>query len=458
VDDQSDQPLAGDLSFLGDLDHGLDLSAGLDRDIPPEATRLARRRRPLLELFPAGPGGDAVRPPIIARSRVPAVAPTGNPIAAAPPRPRPVARGVRPTYEIFYGLNEKPFSVASDPRFLYHSTAHDRAAHEILAAIERRDGNVVLTGEAGIGKTTLCRLVIDELDARTFTSLVLDSFVTFDDFLKTVLIDFGVISHADLAGGRLSAASPGELTIVLKEFLQSLVPLNAFAVIFVDDAHNLAAAMLDHVRRLPALESDPQLIELVLVGEPGLLTRLDRPGGHEFDQPMTVRCDLGPLTEDEIAGYLIHRLVVSGGGPSRVEFDHEALTMIYQHSRGVPRLVNRLCDRALTLGFEQSASVIDAALVEAAARDLDLIPPEAASAKVWRFGVAAAALAGLMLLGASAATWIFGTRVQRVVAAWQAIPSAPPPPSRRMVRPVEVPLPDSGSPDGDVVTLPTVRR
>jgi general secretion pathway protein A len=313
----------------------------------------------------------------------------------------------------------------------------------MLAAIERRDGSVVLTGEAGSGKTTLCRLVIDELDARTFTSLVLDSFVTIEDLLKRVLIDFGVISHADLAGGRLSVASSQALTIALKEFLQSLVPLNAFAVIFVDDAHNLATEILAQVRRLSALERDKQLIQLVLVGEPALLTRLGRPDAHQFGERQTVRCSLGPLTEDEIAGYVIHRLVVSGGGPSRVEFDGGALTMIYQNSRGIPRLVNRICDRALTLGYEQSASVINAALVEAAAHDLDLITPQASSARAWRLGVAAVALAGLMLLGASAATWVFDTRVQRVVRAWQAIPSLPAPPSPRMVRPVVVQVPDA---------------
>jgi general secretion pathway protein A len=201
------------------------------------------------------------------------------------------------------------------------------------------------------------------------------------------------------------------------------------------------------------------LIELVLVGEPGPLTRLGRPDARRFEKPKTVRCELGPLTEDEIAGYVIHRLAVSGGGPSRVEFDSGALTLIYAHSRGVPRLVNRICDRALTLGYEQSASVIDAALVEAAAHDLDLIPPRAAAARAWRFGVATAALVGLMLIGASAATWVFDTRVQRVVRAWQAMPLLPPPPSLRMVRPVDhVPVPDDRTPGGEVATPPGSRH
>jgi type II secretory pathway predicted ATPase ExeA len=478
LDDQSDQPLVEDLSFLDDLDRGLELDPGLDRATPHHAARdsvsppaqsrsrslliddrelrpdrhdrlLSRRRRPLLDLFPSDRVEDAA-PPASSGPWVPA---TRRPVPSARPRLQPVATGGRPTYEIFYGLNEKPFSLSSDPRFLYHSTAHDRAAHEILAALERRDGVVTLTGAAGSGKTTLCRLVIDELDTRTFTALVLDSFVTIEGLLKKVLIDFGVISHAEVAAGRLSSASRSELTIALKEFLLSLVPLGAFAVVFVDDAHNLSGEMLEQVRGLSVPENDGQLIQLVLVGERSLLTRLGRPNMHQVDQRMTVDCDLGPLTEDEIAGYVLHRLVVSGDGPSRVEFGSDALTRIHEFSRGVPRLVNRICDRALTLGYEQSASVIDAALVEAAAHDLDLIPPEATSARARRLGTSAAALVGLMLVGAIAATLVFRTKVERVITAWQAIPSLPPPPLPRMVRPVDhVAVPIDGLPDGDAST------
>ena len=117
--------------------------------------------------------------------------------------------------------------------------SHDRAAQEILSAIGRRDPVVVLTGEAGTGKTMLCRAVIEEIDRRTFTSFVGHSFVTAQDLLKTVLIDFGVLSRADLAGGRLANATPDELKLSLGEFLKSLADLSAFAVVFIDDAHNL---------------------------------------------------------------------------------------------------------------------------------------------------------------------------------------------------------------------------
>ena len=445
-DFQSKPPLDDDLSFLDELGRGLDPD-------PPEATgepavaeiHSVRPRRPLLELFPPSPDEHAATPPSHAPLRTPSSGPN-PPMRESRRRTRPVAPCGRQTYEIFYGLNEQPFSLTPDPRFLYHSTSHDRAAHEILAAIERRDGIVIVTGEAGSGKTTLCRSVSDEIDPRTFTSLVLDSFVGIEELLKTVLIDFGVVTRADLAGGRLSEASEDELTNLLREFLLSLVRLEAFAVIFVDDAQNFAAEMLERVRRISDLERDKHLLQLVLVGEPSLLTRLGRPGVHQFDERVVMRCELAPLTEDEIGGYIAHRLAVSGGGPSRVEFETNAFTLIHEFSRGLPRLVNRICDRILALGYEQSASLIDVALVKAAAGDLDLIPPERASARALRVGVTAAALVGLMLMGAAAATFVFRGQVQRIVTGWQAIPPPPLAPPLRVVRPLEqISVPDDVS-------------
>jgi len=188
------------------------------------------------------------------------------------------------------------------------------------------------------------------------------------------------------------------------------------------------------------------------VGEPSLLTRLGRPDVRRVEPRVTARFDLDPLTEDEIAGYVLHRLVVSGGGPSRVEFGSDALPLIHELSQGNPRLVNRICDRVLTLGYEQSASVIDAALIRTAAEDLDLMPPSASSGRVWRVGGAAAALVGLALMGAVAATFVFSARVQRVVAAWQATPPPPPPPSPRIVKPAGIVVFEEALPNAGVVT------
>jgi hypothetical protein len=129
------------------------------------------------------------------------------------------------TYEPFYGLREKPFSLSADPRFLFRSPTHAPAFDALLAGIRRREGLIVLTGEIGTGKTTLCRSVLEHLDRRTFAAFVPDPFVSREDLLKTLLVDFGVISIGDLASGRFNGASRSDLSYPLYEFLDSLVPL-----------------------------------------------------------------------------------------------------------------------------------------------------------------------------------------------------------------------------------------
>jgi general secretion pathway protein A len=414
VDDpESRQPLADDLSS-------------------DAASSSSSRRRPLLDLFPpasaersASPAGTTLAPP------------RHHPRAVGSSRPRTDAAHATPTYEAFYGVDEAPFSHASDPKFLYHSASHDRAAQDVLSAIVRRDSIIVLTGDMGSGKTTLCRAVGEQIDRRTFTAFVVDPFIGLEDLLTSILIDFGVISRADLAGGPLSDASGSELMIALREFLLSLVPLNGFAVVFIDEAQNLTPEMLEHVRAIADIEADRRLIQLVIVAQPSLLETLERPELKRFVERVSVRCELGPLTEDEISGYVYHRLAVAGGGPSSVEFDADALTLIHGVTRGLPRLVNRLCDRVLAIGYEESTTLIDAEMVEAAARDADLIEPETPSARMRRLGLGAAVFLVLTLVGAGAATLVFRPQIRRIVAQWQALPPPPPPPAPAVVGPIE---------------------
>jgi general secretion pathway protein A len=149
------------------------------------------------------------------------------------------------TYEPFYGLREKPFSLSSDPRFLFKSPAHAPAFDALLAGIRRREGLIVLTGEIGTGKTTLCRSVLQHLDRRTFAAFVPDPFVSREDLLKMLLVDFGAVSVSDLKRGRLNGATRTDLSYTLYEFLDSLVPLQAFAVLIIDEAQNLSASLLE---------------------------------------------------------------------------------------------------------------------------------------------------------------------------------------------------------------------
>src|SRR5688572_20117343 len=278
------------------------------------------------------------------------------------------------TYEPFYGLSQKPFSLSADPRFLFKSPAHAPAFDELLAGIRRREGLIVLTGEIGTGKTTLCRSVLQQLDRRTFTAFVPDPFVSREDLLKMLLVDFGVISISDLKRGRLNGASRPDLSYPLYEFLDSLVPLQAFAVLVIDEAQNLPLPLLEEIRILSELERREKLLQVVLVGQPELRSNLKLPQMRQVDQRVSVRCELTALDAEGVAGYVNHRLAVASGGKSRVEFISAALDVVYQGSSGVPRLINRICDRALQRAYVSRSYRINPKFVWEAIDDLGLSP------------------------------------------------------------------------------------
>ena len=275
-------------------------------------------------------------------------------------------------YEPFYGLSDKPFSLSADPRFLFKSPAHAPAFDALHAGIRRREGIIVLTGEIGTGKTTLCRSVLQQLDRRTFATFVPDPFVSREDLLKMLLVDFGVISIGDLKRGLLNGASRSDLTYPLYEFLDSLVPLQAFAVLVMDEAQHLPLPVLEEIRILSELERREKLLQVVLVGQPELRSNLKLPQMRQVDQRVSVRCELAPLDARGVAGYVMHRLAVVATGDSRVEFTQESLDAVYQASGGVPRLVNRICDRALQRAYALRSRSVDARFVCEAIDDLGL--------------------------------------------------------------------------------------
>jgi general secretion pathway protein A len=281
------------------------------------------------------------------------------------------------TYEPFYKLREKPFSLSADPRFLFRSPSHAPAFDALLAGIRRREGLIVLTGEIGTGKTTLCWSVLQQLDRRTFFAFVPDPFASREDLLKTLLMDFGVISLADLTRGRFNGASRSDLSYPLYEFLDSLVPLQAFAVLVLDEAQNLSVPLLEEIRILSELERREKLLQVVMVGQPELKTSLKLPQMRQVDQRVSVHCELNALDAEGTAGYVNHRLGVAGGGESRAEFTGDALEAVHHGSSGVPRLINRICDRALERAYVSRSLRIHAHFVREAIADLGLTPSQA---------------------------------------------------------------------------------
>lgn len=275
-----------------------------------------------------------------------------------------------PIYEAFYGLKEQPFAITTDPRFFYLSTSHRRAFTELQSGLRRREGLLLLTGETGTGKTTLCRAVVESLGDRTFAAMVLNPYMAGAEIFRVILRDFGLVSHEELRRGALAAADTPRLLDMLEGFLASLLPLSAHAVVIVDEAQSLSAQVLDQIRMLTALEHNGQrLAQIVLCGQPALLNTLKAEPIFALNERITRRVALAPLSPDEVDAYIQHRLGVAGGTDA-VRFPPESTKLIAELSRGVPRRINVLCDRALQEGRVDGAMSIGTDLVKRAAKAL----------------------------------------------------------------------------------------
>src|ERR671934_971818 len=196
-------------------------------------------------------------------------------------------------YEQYYGLSEKPFSLTPDPKYLYRSESHANAFDLLQYAIRRREGFIVLTGDIGTGKTTICRALLEQLDTATFTSLILNPFLSVEELIREVLLDFGVVSREAVRSGRIAAASKHELISTLHEFLLSLIPLKASAVLIIDEAQHLSPQVLEQIRIISNLETnEAKLLQIVLVGQLNLLDVLAAAEMRQLDQRISIRATL----------------------------------------------------------------------------------------------------------------------------------------------------------------------
>jgi len=277
------------------------------------------------------------------------------------------------TYEPSFGLTEKAFSLNADSKFVYNSPAYAAVRQSLLAGIRRREGILVLSGQIGAGKTTLCREVLGDLGRNTYSSLVPDPFASREDLLKMMLVDFGAVTVEELTTGPLGQASRTELGYRLVSFIDALGP-EAYAVVMIDEAQNLSLPLIEETRLLSDTLGAQGRLQLVLVGQPELHAKLKLPEMRQVDQRICGYHRLLPMDRDAVAGYIAHRLSVAGGH-GRELFAADLIDTIHLRSGGVPRLVNRICDRALQLAFERKAShverdVLDAALLAVGAETL----------------------------------------------------------------------------------------
>jgi type II secretory pathway predicted ATPase ExeA len=295
-------------------------------------------------------------------------------------------------YEPDFGLLESPFTLTPNPRYLFESRSHSTALEQVAHALPRHEPLIVITGAVGTGKTMLCHIVAQRRDARTFVAIISTPPTSGDDLLRQVLDEFGVLPRES----RLVAqASHFELVRTLQQFLASLVPLNAQAVIVIDEAHRLSIDVFDQLRMLSNLETETRkLLQIILVGEPELDGVLEQPQLRPLRQRVTRRHELQPLMPAEVRGYIERRLWVAhqGDEPSwRVPFTDSAMAAIAKLSGGVPRVVNVLCDRALERAHQLGLARVDVKAALSAARTLQFPVPLALRVREHRWYLAAAA-------------------------------------------------------------------
>ena len=264
-------------------------------------------------------------------------------------------------YTEFFGLNEKPFAITPDPRYLYMSARHTDALAHLLYGISESGGFIQLTGEVGTGKTTLIRSVLERLPEKAEIALILSPQLTTLEFLATIVQE-------------LHCAAPTERTVkahidVLNAHLMQAHADGRRVVLMVDEAQTLSPELLEQVRLLTNLETSKQkLLQIILIGQPELRELLDRLEMRQIAQRITGRYHLEPLQKDDTRAYVSHRLRVAGAQSDI--FTKRAIDSLYKHSRGIPRLINVIADRALLAGYTRDQRRVDTKLVSAAAAEV----------------------------------------------------------------------------------------
>ena len=262
----------------------------------------------------------------------------------------------------FYGLKQAPFDITPNPRFLFHSGKHREALNHLLYGIRERKGFVQLTGEVGAGKTTLCRAMLEQLDGHFSTAVILNPVLNAGELMKAIATEFGLEVHDR---DRLDAVA------AISGFLLKQTGQGRESVLIIDEAQNLTEELLEQVRLLSNIETDDRkLLQIVLLGQPELRTRLNSPRLRQLRQRITVRYHLKPLTRFEVTQYVQHRLELAGakGVPF---FTRPALWRVYLYSRGIPRLVNAVCDKSLLAGYVEHSDRITYRMVGRAIRELE---------------------------------------------------------------------------------------
>ncbi|OGX38796.1 MAG: hypothetical protein A3D87_05355 [Omnitrophica WOR_2 bacterium RIFCSPHIGHO2_02_FULL_50_17] len=262
-------------------------------------------------------------------------------------------------YKEFYNLRESPFNVTADPDFFFSSAHHIEAFSHLLYGIHQRKGIIVITGEIGTGKTTICRRLLNKLDKNVKTALILNPNFSAIQLLQIILRDLGIEGNFK---------NKFALINTLNEFLLEQTIQGHNVAIIVDEAQNLGIKQLEQIRLLSNLETEKEkLLQIVLVGQPELCEKLKLSSLRQLNQRVTVRYHIMPLNRSELEEYIQHRLKIAqraDNSKPNVHFTSGAMDLIYQKSNGTPRMVNILCDRALLAGYIAERCIIDEDIIQ----------------------------------------------------------------------------------------------
>jgi putative secretion ATPase (PEP-CTERM system associated) len=265
-------------------------------------------------------------------------------------------------YESFFKLHTKPFDLLPDPRFIYLSRSHKKALTYLDYGIRERSGFILLTGEVGSGKTTLIRDLLDKRYEHVVLSKIFNTRVTSEQLLAMINDDFGI-----------PVQGKDKVTLIrdLNNFLIDQYAAGNQPILIIDEAQNLSPDLLEEVRMLSNLEaSNSKLMQIILVGQPELRHILAAPRLRQLRQRININCHLQALNREETEKYIIHRLEVAGNAAA-VEFEPESLDVIFHYSRGIPRLINILCDFLLFLAYAEETTSLSVKMVQDVIGDLD---------------------------------------------------------------------------------------
>jgi general secretion pathway protein A len=264
-------------------------------------------------------------------------------------------------YRKYFGMKRSPFSIAPDPRFLYVTEQHREALAHLLYGIRGDGGFVLLTGEVGTGKTTICRRILQVLNKNIVVAFIIHPALSVPELLAAICDEFG-ISYP-------RRTSVNDLVHRINGFLLEMHAKRKKAILIIDEAQNLSHDVLEQIRLLTNLETNERkLLQIILIGQPELRDKLARPELRQLAQRIVSRCHLEALSRADVFIYVNHRLRVAGGRSEL--FSQEALNSLYVYSRGIPRLINSICDRALLGVFVGQNKIADRATMAQAAGEV----------------------------------------------------------------------------------------